>query len=128
MPRSTRVTPGAAEDMADVFISYSRDDGDFARELHAFLTDAGKDVWIDWEDIPPASQWLLASCIGRSLLASAGLLQQRGRSLRMHISLRWQSNPTPSGSQPTAITPGFPACVGGIPWLENHSSRRQATS
>lgn len=43
--------------MADVFISYSRTDGAFVRELHAFLTDRGKDVWVDWEDIPPAAQW-----------------------------------------------------------------------
>ena len=43
--------------MADVFISYSRADGAFVRELHAFLTGRGKDVWVDWEDIPPAAQW-----------------------------------------------------------------------
>ncbi len=40
-----------------MFISYSRADGAFVRELHAFLTGRGKDVWVDWEDIPPASQW-----------------------------------------------------------------------
>ena len=43
--------------MADVFISYSRADGEFVRELHTFLTGHGKDVWIDWEDIPPAAAW-----------------------------------------------------------------------
>jgi len=43
--------------VADVFISYSRRDGEFVRELHAFLTEGGRDVWVDWEDIPPASQW-----------------------------------------------------------------------
>lgn len=43
--------------MADVFISYSRSDGAFVRELHAFLIGHGKDVWIDWEDIPPAAEW-----------------------------------------------------------------------
>src|SRR3954468_13826407 len=43
--------------MAEVFISYSRRDGTFVRELHGFLTGAGRDVWVDWEDIPPASQW-----------------------------------------------------------------------
>jgi len=43
--------------VADVFISYSRADGVFVRELHTFLTARGKDVWIDWEDIPPAAQW-----------------------------------------------------------------------
>lgn len=43
--------------MADVFVSYSRLDAAFVHELHAFLTDRGKDVWIDWEDIPPAAEW-----------------------------------------------------------------------
>ena len=43
--------------MADVFVSYSRADGAFVRELHAFLTERGKEVWVDWEDIPPGSQW-----------------------------------------------------------------------
>jgi WD40 repeat protein len=43
--------------LADVFISYSRADGAFVRELHSFLIDRGKNVWVDWEDIPPASQW-----------------------------------------------------------------------
>jgi hypothetical protein len=38
--------------MADVFISYSRQDSDFARQLHAALTNLGRDVWMDWEDIP----------------------------------------------------------------------------
>lgn len=43
--------------MADVFISYSRRDADVVRWLHASLTEAGRDVWVDWEDIPPASEW-----------------------------------------------------------------------
>ena len=43
--------------MTDVFVSYSREDCDFVRELHTFLTGAGRDVWVDWEDIPAASEW-----------------------------------------------------------------------
>ncbi len=43
--------------MADVFISYSRQDGEFVRGLHEFLQGAGRDVWVDWEDIPAASAW-----------------------------------------------------------------------
>lgn len=38
--------------MADVFISYSRRDSDFAHFLHQSLASRSKDVWIDWEDIP----------------------------------------------------------------------------
>ena len=43
--------------MADVFVSYSRKDTAFVRELHDFLTGSGKDVWVDWDDIPPGSHW-----------------------------------------------------------------------
>ena len=44
--------------MPDVFISYSRADIDFVRRLHGALVARGKDVWIDWEDIPPTAEWL----------------------------------------------------------------------
>lgn len=43
--------------MSDVFISYSRKDGDFTRILHQRLTKDGRDVWIDWEDIPATADW-----------------------------------------------------------------------
>jgi WD40 repeat protein len=43
--------------MSDVFISYSRTDKPFVQQLHAALIDRGRDVWIDWEDIPPTAQW-----------------------------------------------------------------------
>jgi hypothetical protein len=43
--------------VADVFISYSRKDSAFVRRLHEALTAAGRDSWVDWEDIPPTAQW-----------------------------------------------------------------------
>jgi WD40 repeat protein len=44
--------------MTDLFISYSRRDGDYAKRLNNALQALGSDVWIDWEDIPKASDWL----------------------------------------------------------------------
>src|SRR5690349_17072557 len=41
--------------MPDVFISYRRTDMDFVRRLDQALRARGKDVWVDWEDIPPGS-------------------------------------------------------------------------
>lgn len=44
--------------MSDVFISYSRKDISFARLLHKALVDNGLETWIDWQDIPPSTDWL----------------------------------------------------------------------
>lgn len=41
----------------DLFISYSRRDVEIVRRLHQSLTAAGRACWVDWSDIPPASQW-----------------------------------------------------------------------
>ena len=45
--------------MADVFISYARvDNGDgFVTRLHQALTEAGKNAWVDYEDIPYGVDW-----------------------------------------------------------------------
>jgi len=45
--------------MAKIFVSYSRKDSTTARKIIQALKDIGQDVWVDWEDIPPASDWLL---------------------------------------------------------------------
>ncbi len=44
--------------MTDVFISYSRQDDEFAKRLTNALKKQERDVWIDWEDIPRAADWL----------------------------------------------------------------------
>ena len=44
--------------MAKLFISYSRKDSVAARKIILTLKEMGQDVWVDWEDIPPASDWL----------------------------------------------------------------------
>jgi hypothetical protein len=43
--------------MADVFISYSRRDADFAHRLNAALAAQDRDVWVDQEDIPAIAEW-----------------------------------------------------------------------
>src|SRR5690349_15796749 len=44
--------------MPDVFISYSRKDSEFVRALHSSLADAGRDAWVDWQDIAPSADWM----------------------------------------------------------------------
>lgn len=44
--------------MAQAFISYSRKDKAFIQKLQQALADQKRDVWVDWEDIPPTAQWL----------------------------------------------------------------------
>ena len=44
--------------MADVFVSYSRKDIDFVRTLVGALVERGKEVWVDWEGIPPTVEFM----------------------------------------------------------------------
>ncbi len=44
--------------MADVFVSYSRRDKEFVEKLVAGLAQDGREVWVDWQDIPRAADWL----------------------------------------------------------------------
>ncbi len=44
--------------MPQLFISYSRKDKEFVQKLHEALTREKRDVWVDWEDIPPTAKWL----------------------------------------------------------------------
>ncbi len=43
--------------MSSVFISYSRKDEAFSRQLAASLSEMGLDVWIDVDDIPVGQKW-----------------------------------------------------------------------
>ena len=44
--------------MADVFISYSRKDIEFAQRIHHELEARDREPWVDWQDIPPTSEWV----------------------------------------------------------------------
>ena len=44
--------------MAGLFISYSRKDIAYAKLLHKALKEHDFDTWIDWQDIPPSTEWL----------------------------------------------------------------------
>lgn len=44
--------------MADVFISYSRKDEAFVKQLHGALEESGRDAWVDWQDIAPTAEFM----------------------------------------------------------------------
>lgn len=44
--------------MTGIFISYSRKDSETAHKLMSEFKAIDLDVWVDWEDIPPAVGWL----------------------------------------------------------------------
>ena len=44
--------------MAKLFVSYSRKDSIAARKLIEAFKSMGQEVWVDWEAIPPAVDWL----------------------------------------------------------------------
>ena len=43
--------------MAHVYISYSREDGDFVDLIEADLSDRGHDTWRDTSDIHAGNDW-----------------------------------------------------------------------
>ena len=43
--------------MADIFISYAREDKNFVTRLHAALKARKREPWVDLEDIPPTAKW-----------------------------------------------------------------------
>lgn len=43
---------------AKIFVSYSRKDKERARLLTSYFERMEYDVWVDWENIPPATDWL----------------------------------------------------------------------
>jgi hypothetical protein len=43
--------------ISDVFISYSRRDKSFVRTLFDRFKADGRNIWVDWEDIPPTANW-----------------------------------------------------------------------
>ena len=48
--------------MASLFISYSRKDGDFVKDLEKSLKERHRDAWVDWRDIPPTAEWWHEIC------------------------------------------------------------------
>ena len=55
--RASRSALSISVEMPDVFISYARLDAELVRRLHGELAKRGNNVWVDWEDIPPASKF-----------------------------------------------------------------------
>jgi hypothetical protein len=44
--------------MADLFVSYAREDQAAVRVLHTDLAARGREAWVDWEGIEPSDRWL----------------------------------------------------------------------
>lgn len=44
--------------MTDAFISYSRKDQAFVRLLFERLEVRGREIWVDWDGIPPTAEWM----------------------------------------------------------------------
>src|SRR5947208_1561428 len=46
--------------MADIFISYAREDRDFGHRLDESLKSRGRETWVDWEGIRPTEEFMQA--------------------------------------------------------------------
>lgn len=47
----------ASQNKTRVFISYAHEEKEFVRKFHDGLLKENLDVWVDWQDIPPAADW-----------------------------------------------------------------------
>lgn len=43
--------------MSDIFVSYCRRNKEFIQKLTDRLVAEGRDIWVDWQDIPPNADW-----------------------------------------------------------------------
>ncbi|MEM0980434.1 MAG: TIR domain-containing protein [Cyanobacteria bacterium P01_H01_bin.58] len=57
MPKDVWQVLDSSNQQANVFISYSRRNKEFVQELHSALEATGREVWVDWENIPVAVDW-----------------------------------------------------------------------
>lgn len=57
MPKDVWKVLDEQSQQANVFISYSRRNKEFVQELHSALEATGREVWVDWENIPMAVDW-----------------------------------------------------------------------
>lgn len=82
--------------MPDIFISYSRRNKEFVKQLHQSLVENGRDVWVDWEDIPITADWwqeirtgidasdVVVFIISQASLESAVCTMEVAHALRQH--------------------------------------------
>ena len=93
-----------------VFISYSRQDSDFARRLATSLSRQGADIWIDIEDIPPGVKWSSAvqdgldTCAVMVLIVSPDALQSSNVEDEWQYYHEHRKPIIPVLCRPTAIT------------------------
>ena len=50
--------------MSDVFISYSRKDTEFIRQLFDALNARKREAWVDWRGIDYSTRWWEEICAG----------------------------------------------------------------
>jgi hypothetical protein len=119
---SNQPRAGAAPGRSDVFISYSRKDEAFVRAVHQSLATAGRDAWVDWEDIPPSAEWL--NEIERAIEAadvvvfvvSPDSVQSKTCRRECEHAARWNKRIVPILFRPV-LTGEMPEAVSRVNWL-----------
>lgn len=76
--------------MARIFISYSRNDVDFAHRIATSLSDLGADIWIDVEDIPAGMKWSTAIQEGLDLCDAMLVIISPDSMASTNVEDEWQ--------------------------------------
>jgi hypothetical protein len=54
---TSAASESGSDNVAQIFISYSRKDKEFVRKLSEGLVELRRDPWVDWKDIPLTAEW-----------------------------------------------------------------------
>jgi WD40 repeat protein len=102
--------------LADVFVSYAREDQATVRRLHEALAARDREAWVDWEGIEPSDRWMesireaidaadaVVFVISPDSLASDVCRQELGRAIEVNKRLiPLVARGVPAGSAPSEL-------------------------
>jgi hypothetical protein len=108
----------------DVFISYSRGDGDFVRQLYLALINRGISTWYDRESIAVGNQWAtdtvegIRNCQVFVLVLSPDSAASVNVRKEVDLAQRYEKQIVPLIWRPTEIPVAMEYQLAGIQWIE----------
>ena len=122
--KSAQRMPGGVTMSNDVFISYSRRDEDFIKQLYQKLIDSGISTWYDRKNIEVGNQWAADIVLGIKeckifvLVVSPDSTASVNVRKEVDLAMRYQKQIVPLIWRPTDIPVAMEYQLAGIQWIE----------